>query len=113
MVTLLLLRTFTTHSNPFKILRVSSKTYLGVAAGGWTAERPGVGSELRKRPQGKVLRRTGQNCRRDISLKSKEEKISRRKWTSVTKTTEKTKKTGGSPEQGNQALLWPWPESKT
>lgn len=46
--------------------------------------------------------------RRKGHLKFKEEKLCRRKWTSVTKTRERTKKkkkkTGGSLEQGNLAL---------
>lgn len=41
---------------------------------GWEepAGRPGVGSELRKRPPGKTLRRTSQNCRRDVFSEIKE-----------------------------------------
>lgn len=53
---------------------------------------PGVGCELRKRPQGKILRRSGQNCRRDIFSEIKRGEDLRRKWTSGIKYTERTTK---------------------
>lgn len=65
---------------------------------------PGVGSKLRKRPQGKILRRIRKNCRRDAFSEIKRGEDIRRKWISVTETAEKTKKTGRSLELGNRAF---------
>ena len=65
---------------------------------------PGVGSKLRKRPQGKILRRIGKNCRRNAFSEIKRGEDIRRKWISVTEAAERAKKTGGSLELGNWAF---------